>query len=359
MRDSRRRRMMFRDEQDVDESNEFSPSSEPGYTRSASDEDGCPEYTAGARVENQPKLIDFVPTKAFTITGIFVMLASVIALLNIAHFKILPFANAKGISAGALELSLDQGLLSWVASFLLLATAFFCFQVFQVRRYRADDFTGSYRVWVWMAIGFVIASIDATARISPVVASLISANWESGLLANDRNVWLFMVGLPAGFVCFRLITEIWRSRIAIGTIAVASLAYAMANILRFDMLPSGEANASVVQANTVVVAHSFLFFTIVWYSRYVLLESQGLIAVELPVEEAEEESTAEEPVVGKVQAKTPSKKVRAKKTAEPESTEEVASVSIDEAPKLKLMGQSVTQKKNNKKKKGQQTRRAA
>lgn len=379
MRDSRRRRIMFRDEQEFDSQDETAVETSLGDFES----EPSTEYTSGARVENQPKLIDFVPTKTFMIVGIFLMLVSVVALLNIAHFKILPLAIEKGISAGSLELSLDKGLLSWVASFLLLATAFFCFQVFQVRRFRADDFSGSYRVWIWLAAGFIIASIDATARISPIVASLIAANWEQGVLANDRNVWLMIVGIPAAVVGFRLLIELWRSRVAIGSIAVAGLAYLFANVLRMEMLGIPPERHAIVEANSVVTAHCFLFFTVVSYARFVLLESQGKISVSAVSDQAEssrDADVAEDDAADKL-AQTSGRKRQSKTTTQLEETkkkdqkakpgqapkkdqsdkvETESGEEADETPTLKLMGQSVESKRGKKKRKpSQQSRRRA
>ena len=327
-------------------------------------------YTAGARVENQPRLIDFVPTRGFVIAGVCLILVAIIALLNIAHFQILPFARQKGISAGTLELSLDRGLLAWVASFLLLATAFFCYQVYQVRRYRADDFAGRYRVWIWMALSFVIASIDATARISPIAASLIAANWESGFLANQRNVWFVLVGTPATFICIRLVLELWRSRIAIGSIAIASVAYLFANLVRMDLMPIGEGAHAVVESNSVVVAHSFLLFTTVWYARFVLLESRGNLTAEKSIEELETglppgsvEQSAEHDTLSMQNSSGGKKRSRVRKSETEkdspveELSEDATCLSFEEAAPLKLMGQSVDQGKG--RKKARQRRRAA
>lgn len=347
MRDSRRRRMMFRDE--VEEVSSIEP--ETDEPKESEDSTKHPAYTEGARVENQPKMIDYVPTKVFLVSGIFLMLAAVIGLLNFAHFRILPFAHAQGISAAGLELSLDRGLLSWVASFLMLATAFFCFQVFQVRRFRADDFNGSYRVWAWLALGFMLASIDATAKISPIIASLIAANWESGWLSFDRNVWLLLVGSPALIVSVRLVLEIWRSRVAIGSIAIAIMAYVIANVVRLDFLPIPDENQSVVEANTVMVAHSFLFFTILCYARFVLLESQGLIAAPVDAGKSKSrENASDEPALSVKREKDRRLESAASREADGED-EEFETEAEDEAPTLKLMGQGVQGRKSGRKKK--------
>ena len=366
MRDSRRRRMIIRDEVECDDALDRSSSS---ATEADNHDSEQPAYTAGARIENQPRLVDFIPTRVVLVCGIFMMLVAVISLLNFAHFKILPFADSRGISAQALELSLDRGLLSWVASFLLLATAFFCFQVFQVRRYRADDFKGSYRVWIWLSIGFVLASIDATARISPIVAKLISANWESGLLSVDRNVWYLLVGIPAVSVATRLVLEIWKSRIAIGSISVATVAYVVANLVRLDVFSIDQQQHAVVEANSVIVAHSFVFFTIVCYARFVLVESQIELSV-VGQAKSESETQAEKQShgaeqkqdrsVGRSTIKMTPKKSKAKKVSETVTSDEADLDVEDEQATLKLMGQSVQPKKGSKKRKGgQQSRRRA
>ena len=375
--------MMLRDEVEMDSASQ----NESESVAVEVTETTQPAYTSGALIENQPKLIDFVPTRVFLVTGIFLMLVAVVTMLNIAHFKILPFANARGISAGALELSLDRGLLSWVASFLLLATALFCFQVFQVRRFRADDFSGSYRVWIWLAVGFVLASVDATARVSPIIAALIAGNWESGFLSVDRNVWLVLVGLPAALVCIRLVIEIWRSRVAIGSIGIAALAYVVANLVRLDFIPLNSEEHAVVEANSVLVAHSFLFFTIVVYARFVLLESQETASAQSLSEERESiqktdsrrsstrtgssekvdqedaDQQSERSSSRPLAKRLASGKNKKRKQVEPDPVQLENEELGDEeagAPTLKLMGQAVQNKKGNRKRKsGQPSRRRA
>lgn len=279
--------MMFRDEADGTPNATNSASPTPDSKVVVSESQRTNAYTSGALVENQPKLIDFVPQRTFAVAGIFVLLVACVALINIAHFRVLPFAESHKIHAASFNLNLDGGLLAWISSFLLLATSFFCFQVYQVRKFRADDYSGSYRVWVWLACGFILASIDATAQISPIIASLIATNWEAGFLSEDRNVWLLIVGIPAGTMCGRLIFELWRSRVAIGSIAIAAAAYVFANILRLDLLPMSFANEQVVEANSFAIAHSSVFFMVISYARFVVLEAEGKIVAAIAIDQIE------------------------------------------------------------------------
>ena len=151
MRDSRRRRMMLREEAEKTPVVGDTESAAQTIEGTDSESPRAQAYTSGALVENQPKIIDFVPQRSFAIAGIFVLLVATISLINIAHFRVLPFAESKNINAASFNLNLDGGLLAWVSSFLLLGASFFCFQVYQVRKFRADDYSGSYRVWIWLA----------------------------------------------------------------------------------------------------------------------------------------------------------------------------------------------------------------
>jgi hypothetical protein len=280
--------MMFRDDADTTPNTTSIDYPTPDPEPIVSESQRTNAYTSGALVENQPRLIDFVPQRTFAVAGIFVLLVAVVALINVAHFRVLPFAESHKIDAASLNLKLDGGLLAWISSFLLLATSFFCFQVYQVRKFRADDYSGSYRVWVWLACGFILASMDATAQISPVIASLIATNWEEGFLSQGRNIWLLIVGIPAGSICGRLIFELWRSRVAIGSIAIAAAAYAFANILRLDLLPMNFANEQVVEANSFAIAHSSVFFMVISYARFVILEAEGKIVAAIATDQIEE-----------------------------------------------------------------------
>jgi hypothetical protein len=274
MRDSRRRRLMFRDENDVDANQLQAPS---GRNKAGDESKLQSQYTAGARVENQLRLVDFVPTRLSRVGGLFLLLLATVGLLNFVHQQILPFVVAQGVSAGSLELSLERGLVTWVVSGWLLATAFYCFQVFQIRKHRADDFSGRFQVWIWLAACFVLASIDSTARISPIVAHLIAATWESGFLSGGDNVWYLLVGIPVIAVCTRLVFELWCSKIAMGSMTIAGFSCGFAGLARQNVLPLESQSHSLLEANAVLVMCGFLLFTVIWYARCVLLESQGII----------------------------------------------------------------------------------
>ncbi|MDG2467684.1 MAG: hypothetical protein P8M80_00260 [Pirellulaceae bacterium] len=287
MRDSRRRRMMFRDESHVAEA----ASSVAIHPATDSAHNSPNEYMSGALIQNQPRLVDYVPTRVFTLMGIILMLASIIALLNFAHFQMLPMAIANGSQASSLDLAFNHGLATWVSSILLLATAFFCFQVFQIRRYRADDFSGSYRIWIWLAAGFVLASLDSATQISVVIAELLASYWENGVLSEYRTVWMLIVGIPASIACIRLILELWRSRIAIGSIAFATLSFTLGNILRMDFFQSIDSTPRVLESNSFLASHCFIFLAIISYSRFVLLESQ-VVSGEMTEEQSKASSAA-------------------------------------------------------------------
>ena len=351
---------MIRDESDSDiQSEAVVDESVDSETRST---ESTGSYTSGALISNQPRMIDFVPQKAMVVAGIFFMLVAIVALLNIAHFRLLPVANRLGIDASTLDMTLDRSLLSWISSFLLLSAAFFCLQVYQIRKFSADDYVGSYRVWIWLALGFVIASIDATARISPILSALIAANWEAGVLANEHNVWLMMVGLPASFFCYRLMRELWRSRVAIGSIAVASLAYLFANSIRLEMLPIEMSNESIVQANSTALAHCSIFFMAMWYARFVLLESQHAVNV-LPVPESiqsttQSKATSKPKSTKQTKATSQTATSKSKKAAEEKSVEGEEEIE-EEVAKPRLMGEAIHKMRKKGKQNKQQRRRAA
>jgi len=85
---------MFRDDADATPNTTDVDSPTPDPEPIVSESQRTNAYTSGALVENQPRLIDFVPQRTFAVAGIFVLLVAVVALINMEHFRVLTLAES-------------------------------------------------------------------------------------------------------------------------------------------------------------------------------------------------------------------------------------------------------------------------
>ena len=162
--DARRRRVL---------SEEFVPTNES--TVAGSDKP-MQAYSFGANRRNQPKTTDLIPKRALALSLFFALIIGIIAGLNALAWYAVPIAEVIG-EAGAQSLALSGPgtLANWICCVSLLLSGGVCFQLFLLRKHKRDDYGGMYRVWILMALMFVIASIDCAIDLRTISAKLFES----------------------------------------------------------------------------------------------------------------------------------------------------------------------------------------
>ena len=68
----------------------------------------------------------------------------------------------------ALDITARGSLAGWFSSLMLLAAAVMALLIHAVRKHRADDYQGRYRVWRWAAACWFLLATDRAAGLSEV-----------------------------------------------------------------------------------------------------------------------------------------------------------------------------------------------
>ena len=126
-------------------------------------------YAYGANRDNQLRTTDLIPKQFWAcltvITLLFLAYAGVVALSWFSP-RLETHLSATGIQA--LAISGPGSLGTWLVSTLLLLTCLASLQLYALRRHRADDYTGTYRVWLWMASFLLIGSLVTSCDLASV-----------------------------------------------------------------------------------------------------------------------------------------------------------------------------------------------
>jgi len=237
-------------------------------------------YANGVRFDRQRRIHDVFPARYWTIAATAFGALALVAGIELAHVWATAtsgFLTAEDLSA--FDLDAKHNLSQWFSSTLLglccLASVF----LYSVRRHRVDDYHGRYRVWIWTAIVCMLSSLGETTDVAQFARAI--CRWlERVSSLTEPVVWPSVVGLVLGILAVRLTIEVRRSRLSLtcGTISAICFLLATAVSRQWLVLPP-VANELLVLRGSLLVGYVFALTTLLVYTRYVVLEIEGLLVV--------------------------------------------------------------------------------
>ena len=126
-------------------------------------------YSQDVRRACGQRLVQLIPVRRRSYAA--VVLASLLApaLLLGAHYMIYVSGRLPWYGhplAIAFDASHPRGIAAWLSSNLWLLCLGATTLTFQLRRHKLDDYNGEYRLWFWLVVTCLVASVDATTDIT-------------------------------------------------------------------------------------------------------------------------------------------------------------------------------------------------
>ena len=269
-------------------------------------------YGFGADRRSQRKTTDLIPKRFLSYSLVVLVLVSCLAGLNFAASHAAGWQSQIG-DAGQSAFAIRGGgsLASWFSSFLLIMTGLASLQIYALRLHRCDDYQGTYRLWLWMAVIFVIASVNCIVNLGDVAANLVASFTQQPFGSRPWLPAAIKIGALTLLVA-RGVYEVRESRGTLALVAVVWIAYCAASLLQ---MPGNSEQmvgleTEMVIGNCMIFGTAALFLAHLTYGRFIYLQAHGLIKVK----------PAKEKVAKSKPKKT--KKKRATKTADKEATTE-------------------------------------
>ncbi|MCP4189485.1 MAG: hypothetical protein GY768_02525 [Planctomycetaceae bacterium] len=311
-----------------------------------------PRYSDAARIDQQPRVCDFLPIRPWTLFLWFLVGTTFV----VGHATLFAVEKIYGMHAGIdltpMRLTGPQTLSSWSSSFLLMVSAMIAAIIVQFRRHRINDYRGEYRIWYYFVLALVVASINASVGGHQIAWHATHQATES-LDISHAGIWINgLISVFISCVGIRLLLEIRDSRGTVLTGLFTGLVYGFSWLIALDIIPVVTADLTVLSAGMArLMAHFLLMMTLVVYARYVFLDAQGKIN-HTAVKKSSQKRTANSknktaktkpPKVASTKARTPTQAaVPAAKTASlapsaSEESDEDLELSDEESPStLKL-----------------------
>jgi hypothetical protein len=150
--------------------------------------------------------------------------------------------------------------------------------IYSIRRHRLDDYRGSYRLWLWSAAAWLVMSIDATANLhrpfSQAMAHVTGwSMWQDGAIW-----WIGVWGTILSILALRLAIEVRGCRTATLAIVAVMVLWPAGLAISYGWL-YGPEHGAIIAAGCRLIGQVTLLLAIGVYSRHVLFDVEGLLAV--------------------------------------------------------------------------------
>lgn len=179
-----------------------------------------------------------VPVRRRAMAGVAVAILGVATLLCLGHWAAVawqPLAYRPEL-ARPLRLDRPDSFGAWVRAVFFAAAAATSLLVYQLRRYRNDDFRGSYRIWPPMILLMCLASLDAVCQLVPWGGELIEVVMGRRVALTGSD-WIRIVITVGGIaLAMRVIAEVRHSKLAILMMSSAFLGFAIPMAARWGVL---------------------------------------------------------------------------------------------------------------------------
>ena len=284
-------------------------------------------YASSALRRHQNKTTDLFPKRPLAITLMICALVAVVGLFN--YLATLNPISAAGHSS-ALALNETGSLSSWFSSFLLILSGLASLQIYALRQHRNDDYRGSYRIWIWMAVIFLIASMNSVVDFGTLFSTVAGTFFDTATTSPQTVFWwLFAAKIVAltGLVV-RGVFELRASKSALVMVALVWIAYATSLIIQIPQARNSiVSNYDTVYGNCLLIGTVSVFMMVVFYTRYVFLAANSMLNVKKKTAKKKKPAAAVKP---KSTSKSPAKSTS---KAKPEADEqnEAAPVRIAKA----------------------------
>ena len=246
-------------------------------------------YGFGAERRSQPKTTDLIPKRwpAYsTLVALLVLAVAALNAMSIYADSLQTYIGDAGVSAFSLH---GTGTFAaWFASTVMAAGAMVCLQVFYLRKHRCDDYRGSYRLWFWAAVIFLLCSVASSTELGAIVMN-VSGSLLSTMPSAGPVPFLVVVGcvIFSAFVMLGL----WETRISRGAVALIIIGWIAGLVSMLGTVPEVQQGFADVKL-LAVVANGWLllttssFLAVLTYARHVYLAANGMLPVRQPKAES-------------------------------------------------------------------------
>ena len=239
-----------------------------------------PTKAYGAKVQRRlrGRWFSLVPVRRRTLCTWAAIIAGISLLLTYAHYASVTWPSLAYAPEIARPLRLDRpdSFGRWFICVLLGGSAGASLLIYQLRRYRNDDFRGQYRLWRLVVVVLLLTSINSLVSFVDWGGSLL--DWMFGRrVAFSGYDWLRIVLGVAGVVlALRMIAEVRRSRWALACILIAGGLLALPEATKWQLIEVETIQRWAMITAAPLLGYTALFLGLGGYLRMLYREVRGI-----------------------------------------------------------------------------------
>lgn len=168
-------------------------------------------YSQEVRKACGQRLVQLIPVRKRSFAAAIFVSILVPTFLLVSHYMIYVSGSLPWYGhplAVSFDASHPSSIASWFSSHLWLLCLGATVLTFQLRRHKLDDYEGEYRLWFWLVITCLIASIDATTHISDLFGLALDRWSQINLGWSGPAVVQATLAVLIGMLGLRLCTEL-------------------------------------------------------------------------------------------------------------------------------------------------------
>jgi hypothetical protein len=225
----------------------------------------------GARVQRrlQGRWFSLVPIRRRTL----ILVAGLITLLTLllcgAHYAAVAWPSIAHRPEIARPLRLDRpdSFGRWFTSALLIVSTGASLLIYQLRRYRLDDYHGRYRLWRLVILVFLLAGINSVVALIDWGGALLDAGFGQRVALSGSDWIRLILSLSGAVLALRLAVEVHRSRFALISMLVAFGLLAIPEAVNWNVLKVESLAIWVLVTSAPLLACTALLIALGGYLR--------------------------------------------------------------------------------------------
>ncbi len=243
------------------------------------------EYSERAVLENQPRLTDLIPKSLWAYLAMLLLGGISIYACQQAfiHTRAL---DTSEFPKHLFDVSGTGNIASWCMSVMLLLLSVGAVLVYLLRRHKADDYRGRYRLWLYLAgfagfLSFDVATGAHQILSVPLAGITMPAPWDQASIW-----WVVVISSSVFYLAARLLIEFKSRPGMLMILAVAVLVLIAAGCSRLGGVIGDSALTTDVAQSTLIMSATLVVCFMTWLNaRKVYLDAQqGSVGVGRPRE---------------------------------------------------------------------------
>lgn len=235
-------------------------------------------YSTHVRRRLRGRWYSLVPVRRRSMLLLATAVMSVAVALCVAHWMAVlwPPLVARAELARPLRLDRPDSFGSWLRAALFAGSAVLSLLIYQLRRYRNDDYLGSYRIWPPLIVLMLVASIDSVCRLVPWIGSILEWSTGDGSLMAGSDWVRIVITIGGMALALRVVAEVWRSPVAMPLMTLAIVGLALPTAARWGIVGTGTRFRWLILTSAPTVGAAALWLSCVAYLRMLFREVRHL-----------------------------------------------------------------------------------